>query len=116
MHRFYYSLLIYLARHKNIPDIAQHDKSQATGFLFLVAGHDFKQVLRIHICRNADGKCRRLKRIFNPVLQGLKFDPNGDYIRRWVPELAKLPTEHLHSLGAIEIDRDEFESALNRWI
>ena len=28
----------------------------------------------------------------------------------------QLPTEHLHSLGAIEIDRDEFESALNRWI
>ncbi|MHC1480795.1 cryptochrome/photolyase family protein [Frateuria aurantia] len=30
-------------------------------------------------------------RIFNPVLQGQKFDPHGDYIRRWVPELAKLP-------------------------
>lgn len=30
-------------------------------------------------------------RIFNPVLQGEKFDPNGDYVRRWVPELAKLP-------------------------
>lgn len=28
----------------------------------------------------------------------------------------QLPTEHLHSLGAIEIGRDEFESALNRWI
>ena len=28
----------------------------------------------------------------------------------------QLPTGHLHSLGAIEIDRDEFESALNRWI
>ncbi len=26
-------------------------------------------------------------RIFNPTLQGQKFDPNGDYIRRWVPEL-----------------------------
>ena len=30
-------------------------------------------------------------RIFNPVLQGEKFDPEGDYIRRWVPELAALP-------------------------
>jgi leucyl/phenylalanyl-tRNA--protein transferase len=28
----------------------------------------------------------------------------------------QLPTGHLHSLGAIEISRDEFESALNRWI
>ena len=26
-------------------------------------------------------------RIFNPVLQGEKFDPNGDYVRKWVPEL-----------------------------
>lgn len=30
-------------------------------------------------------------RIFNPVLQGEKFDPEGTYVRRWVPELAKLP-------------------------
>lgn len=36
-------------------------------------------------------------RIFNPVLQSQKFDPNGDYIRRWVPELAKLPKEFIHS-------------------
>ncbi len=36
-------------------------------------------------------------RIFNPVTQGEKFDPNGDYVRAWVPEIAKLPTEHLHA-------------------
>jgi deoxyribodipyrimidine photo-lyase len=36
-------------------------------------------------------------RVFAPVLQGVKFDANGDYVRRWVPELAKLPTEHLHA-------------------
>ncbi|OYY74134.1 MAG: hypothetical protein B7Y40_06090 [Gammaproteobacteria bacterium 28-57-27] len=35
-------------------------------------------------------------RIFNPVLQGEKFDPDGDYIRRWVPELAALPTRWIH--------------------
>ena len=35
-------------------------------------------------------------RIFNPVLQGEKFDPNGDYVRRWVPELASLPAETIH--------------------
>ena len=29
-------------------------------------------------------------RVFNPVLQGEKFDPDGDYVRRWVPELAGL--------------------------
>jgi len=35
-------------------------------------------------------------RIFNPVSQGEKFDPKGDYVRRWVPEIAKLPDEWLH--------------------
>jgi deoxyribodipyrimidine photo-lyase len=36
-------------------------------------------------------------RIFAPVLQGVKFDGNGDYVRRWVPELARLPAEHIHA-------------------
>lgn len=35
-------------------------------------------------------------RIFNPVLQGEKFDPQGNYVRRWVPELAKVPDKWLH--------------------
>ena len=35
-------------------------------------------------------------RIFNPILQGLKFDPEGGYVRRWVPELAKLPATVIH--------------------
>ncbi len=36
-------------------------------------------------------------RIFNPVLQGRKFDPEGAYVRQWVPELASLPTEYIHA-------------------
>jgi deoxyribodipyrimidine photo-lyase len=35
-------------------------------------------------------------RIFNPVSQGEKFDPEGDYVRRWVPELARLPSAWIH--------------------
>jgi deoxyribodipyrimidine photo-lyase len=35
-------------------------------------------------------------RIFNPVTQGEKFDPEGDYVRRYVPEIAKLPDKYLH--------------------
>ncbi|MBM3644837.1 MAG: deoxyribodipyrimidine photo-lyase [Alphaproteobacteria bacterium] len=35
-------------------------------------------------------------RVFNPVLQGAKFDADGAYVRRWVPELAALPHAHLH--------------------
>ena len=35
-------------------------------------------------------------RIFNPVLQGKKFDPEGAYVRRWIPELAELPNDVIH--------------------
>jgi deoxyribodipyrimidine photo-lyase len=35
-------------------------------------------------------------RIFNPVKQGKTFDPKGDYVRRWVPELAEMPAEFIH--------------------
>jgi deoxyribodipyrimidine photo-lyase len=35
-------------------------------------------------------------RIFNPVNQSRKFDPDGNYIRRWVPELAALPSNEIH--------------------
>jgi deoxyribodipyrimidine photo-lyase len=35
-------------------------------------------------------------RIFNPILQGEKFDTQGDYVRKWVPEIAKLPNKLLH--------------------
>jgi deoxyribodipyrimidine photo-lyase len=35
-------------------------------------------------------------RVFNPVTQGLKFDRDGDYVRRWVPELAHLPGKAVH--------------------
>lgn len=36
-------------------------------------------------------------RVFNPVLQGERYDPNGDYVRRFVPELADLPTAQIHA-------------------
>ncbi|PTY36394.1 hypothetical protein BGP77_03595 [Saccharospirillum sp. MSK14-1] len=35
-------------------------------------------------------------RIFNPTTQSQRFDPDGDYIRRWVPELASLNNKHIH--------------------
>jgi len=35
-------------------------------------------------------------RIFNPILQGEKFDPKGSYIRRWVPELADVDDKFIH--------------------
>ena len=35
-------------------------------------------------------------RVFNPVTQGLRFDPDGDYVRRYVPELGALPGKAAH--------------------
>jgi deoxyribodipyrimidine photo-lyase len=35
-------------------------------------------------------------RVFNPILQGEKFDPEGNYVRRWVPELARLRSDLIH--------------------
>ncbi len=35
-------------------------------------------------------------RIFNPITQGEKFDPEGDYVRRWVPELGNVPAKWIH--------------------
>jgi len=43
-------------------------------------------------------------RIFNPVLQGRRFDPDGDYVRRWVPELAGVRDAAVHEPW--ELDRD----------
>ena len=36
-------------------------------------------------------------RIFNPISQSRKFDASGDYIRRWVPELAALDAKTIHA-------------------
>jgi deoxyribodipyrimidine photo-lyase len=35
-------------------------------------------------------------RVFNPALQGRRHDPDGDYVRRWVPELADVPAAEIH--------------------
>lgn len=36
-------------------------------------------------------------RVFNPILQGQKFDPEGDYVRRYVPELRNMPAKYIHT-------------------
>jgi len=48
-------------------------------------------------------------RIFNPVTQGEKFDKQGEYVRRWVPELGALPDKYLHKPW--EAPQDVLEAA-----
>jgi deoxyribodipyrimidine photo-lyase len=43
-------------------------------------------------------------RIFNPVLQSMKFDPDGAFIRRFVPELVNVPYEYIHTPWKMPLD------------
>ncbi|MBK5943236.1 DNA photolyase family protein [Halorhodospira sp. 9621] len=43
-------------------------------------------------------------RVFNPVRQGERFDPDGEYVRQWVPEVAGLPKSHIHQPWAAPAD------------
>ena len=40
---------------------------------------------------------RHIFEIFNPILQARKFDPDGDYIRMWIPELRNLDSKAIHA-------------------
>ena len=43
-------------------------------------------------------------RVFNPTLQAAKFDPDGAYVRRWLPELARVPDKHIHAPWLMPLD------------
>ena len=46
-------------------------------------------------------------RIFNPILQGEKFDKEGLYVKKWVPELSKVPQKFIHKPWELEIKLQE---------
>ena len=48
-------------------------------------------------------------RIFNPILQGEKFDPEGNYVKKWVPEISNLPKEFLHKPWELDLSVKGFE-------
>ena len=48
-------------------------------------------------------------RIFNPILQGEKFDPQGEYVKKWVPELTNVPNKFVHKPWELDISIKEFE-------
>jgi deoxyribodipyrimidine photo-lyase len=50
-------------------------------------------------------------RIFNPILQGKKFDPKGDYVRKFIPSLNKIPDKFVHSpweMSFVEQEKHNF--------
>ena len=49
-------------------------------------------------------------RIFNPILQGEKFDKEGTYVKKWVPELSKVPSKYVHKPWEME---DKYQKAIN---
>ena len=49
-------------------------------------------------------------RIFNPILQGEKFDKAGLYVKKWVPELSKVPEKFIHKPWEMDI---KYQTALN---
>jgi len=51
-------------------------------------------------------------RVFNPVSQGKKFDPDGAYVRRWIPALAAVPTERIHEPWLLEPPPEGYCGAL----
>ena len=51
-------------------------------------------------------------RIFNPVLQSIKFDPDGNYIRRWVSELAAVPAPFIHKPWEMSLRMQEDVSCI----
>jgi deoxyribodipyrimidine photo-lyase len=56
------------------------------------------------------GNDTRPNRTFNPVRQALRFDPDGTYVRRWVPELASVPGPRVHTPWALDpAERDRLE-------
>lgn len=54
-------------------------------------------------------------RIFNPVLQSEKFDPDGDYLRQWLPELRHLPKKSIHAPWKLKLaDQKKFGCLLGQ--
>ena len=52
-------------------------------------------------------------RIFNPILQGERFDPQGDYVKKWIPELSNVPKKFIHKPWELQADVKNFEIGKN---
>ena len=48
-------------------------------------------------------------RIFNPILQGERFDPNGEHVKKWIPELLRVPKKFIHKPWELDENVKGFE-------
>jgi len=51
-------------------------------------------------------------RIFNPITQGKKFDPDGEYVRRWVPELDDVEAAHVHTPWKLDVPPEGYPAPI----
>ena len=52
-------------------------------------------------------------RIFNPILQGERFDKKGNYVKKWIPELSKIPEKFIHKPWELDKEINNFELGKN---
>jgi len=63
-------------------------------------------------CAGSSNDAAPYFRIFNPIIQSRKFDPQGEYIRRWVPELGGVPGEYVHEPWKMPLEMQRKSSCI----
>lgn len=77
--------------------LIHYQRGEAHYLKYLVDGDWAQNNLGWQWCAGSGSDAQPYFRVFNPVTQGERFDPSGDYVRKWLPELANLPTQVIHA-------------------
>ena len=77
--------------------LIDYQQGEAHYMKFLVDGDYAQNNLGWQWCAGTGCDAQPYFRVFNPVKQGERFDPHGDYVRKWVPELRQLSERHIHA-------------------
>lgn len=77
--------------------LIHYQHGEAHYLKYLVDGDWAQNNLGWQWCAGSGSDAQPYFRVFNPVTQGERFDPTGDYVRRWLPELANLPAQLIHA-------------------
>ena len=74
-----------------------YQRGEAHYLQWLTDGDPAQNNLGWQWCAGSGCDAQPYFRMFNPISQGERFDPRGDYVRRYVPELERLPTRWIHA-------------------